>query len=102
MVNNEQQFIGSFKSFRWKMNRIAINPPAQVLHTSNISAEACSEEIINDLLSPFGNVQKVKLVQKNNKFMVFVKMGSVEEAFTVIAYLHSTIFFHRRLIVSFT
>jgi hypothetical protein len=60
MINSEQQFIGSFKTFRWKMNRIAINPPAQTLHISNVSKEACSEQSIFDLMKPYGTVVKIK------------------------------------------
>lgn len=46
---------------RFKKNKnILINPPSNVIHLSNLSKEACTEDKILGFLEGIGNIEKIK------------------------------------------
>jgi hypothetical protein len=54
-------FYGGYRTNRFREDRrLAINPPSNTLHVSNLVAEACRDSVIQSLFEAHGDVESLK------------------------------------------
>lgn len=105
----EEVMEGDPAKYRYKQKKhnteqgFSINPPSQILHISNLKQEACKDQIIGGLFSPFGQILDIKFIVKDQiKYMALVKFDTMEHAFSAMVQMQGFNLNGRNIQISFT
>eukprot|EP01017_Pseudomicrothorax_dubius_P028917 TRINITY_DN3475_c0_g1_i1.p1 TRINITY_DN3475_c0_g1~~TRINITY_DN3475_c0_g1_i1.p1 ORF type:complete len:409 (-),score=69.50 TRINITY_DN3475_c0_g1_i1:76-1302(-) len=102
-LEEDDIFCGSPKTHRFRESKsISINPPSDTIHVSNLVPEACTTKLLA-LFEQYGRILNHKFIHMApNRHMCLIRLATIDQALTAMAFLHDYVHLGRNFQISFT